>query len=439
MVMKMLRILLVAVLLLGLVSCGLCKAGGHRKVEEPSKDTISVSALGHFDSDKILIEHDVDLKGAVCIIPKGKTLMFKKGTIRNGTLVGNNTKLECKKNAFDKVAIQGIWDVPKISTRLFKDLSYENALKDVVALSNPNLKNTILIEPGDYIVKASKGAVTCILIRDNTELIINGTIRLLPNNLKNYNIIAASGNNTLIKGNGTIIGDKHTHTGTEGEWGMGINLKGAINTTVTGLSIKDCWGDCIYVGGDSKNVLIEKCTLDHGRRQGISVTKADGVTIRNCTITNVSGTNPQYAIDIEPNRRDSVDNILIENVTVRGCEGGLLATRGIPKDNAKIPWIGNVTILNCQVACNSKLPISIKRCEKVIIEKCTLYAKKGRLAISVTETGKAIVRNNTASIDGGIFEKAKNEAKQIMGKGKDPIHVKTTGQSVVKNNKIIER
>jgi parallel beta-helix repeat protein len=439
MIIKMLQRILMAVVLVGLVSCEACNAVGLGELEVMSKDTVSVSALGHLEGDKILIVQDVDLKGTVCMIPKGKTLVFKRGTIRNGTLVGNNTQIECKKNAFDKVTIQGKWNVPEISTKLFKDLSYENALKDVVALSYPKVKNSIIIEAGYYIVKASKEPSTCISISDNTELIINGTIRLLSNDLRNYNIIAASGNSITIKGKGTIIGDKHTHTGTEGEWGMGISLKGAENTKVSGLTIKDCWGDCIYVGGDSKNVLIERCTLDHGRRQGISVTKANGVTIRNCTITNVSGTNPQYAIDIEPNRRDSVDNIQIENVIVRDCEGGLLATRGKPKDDAKTPWIGNVTIRNCQVSCKSKRPISIKRCEEVEIEKCTLYAQKGRTAISVTETGKAIVRNNTASIDGSIIEKAKNGAKQIMGKGKDPIHVKTIGQSVVMNNKIIER
>ena len=437
--MKMLRIMLMAIILLGLFSFESCKAGETSEFEVVSKDTVSVLTLGHLEGDKILIDHDVDLKGTVCIIPKGKTLVFKKGTIRNGTLIGNNTQIKCKKNAFDKVTIQGKWNVPEISTKLFKDLSYENALKDVVALVHPKVRNTLVIEAGEYKVKASKGAATCISICGNTDLTINGTIRLLPNDLKSYNVIAVKGKNVRIGGKGTVIGDKHSHTGTEGEWGMGINLKGAVNATVTGLTIKDCWGDCIYVGGNSKDVLIERCTLDHGRRQGISVTKADGVTIRNCTITNVSGTNPQRAIDIEPNRPDLVDNILIENVTVRDCEGGLLATRGKNKDGAKTPWIGNVTIRNCQVACNSKLPISVKRCEEVKIENCSLYAKKGRLAISVTETGKAIVRNNTASIDGGIFEKAKNGAKQIMGKGKDPIHVKTTGQSVVMNNKIIER
>lgn len=428
-----------AVVSLGLVSCGLCKAGGHRELEVSSKDTVSLYGLGRLEGDKILIEQDVDLKGAVCIIPKGKTLVFKKGTIRNGTLIGNNTQIESKKSAFDKVAIQGIWDVPEISTRLFKDLSCENALRDVVALSNPNVKNTIVVESGDYKVKASKGGVTCISICDNTELIINGTIRLLPNNLKNYNIIAASGNNIIIKGNGTIIGDKHTHTGTEGEWGMGINFNGAENAIVSGLTIKDCWGDCIYVGGNSRNVLIEKCKLDHGRRQGISVTKADGVTIRDCSITNVSGTNPQYAIDIEPNKRDYVDNILIENVTVRDCEGGFKTTRGEAKSGAKTPWIGSVTIRNCQVSCMSKRPINIYRCEEVKIEGCTLYDLNGRIAIIVKETRKAVVQNNIAIIDGSIYEKAKNSAKQIIGKGKDPIHVKTTGQSVVKNNKIIER
>ena len=78
--MKMLQRLLLAVVLLGLVSCGLCKAGGSRELEEVSKDSVRVSVLGHLEGDKILIEHDVDLKGAVCIIPKGKTLVFKKGT-----------------------------------------------------------------------------------------------------------------------------------------------------------------------------------------------------------------------------------------------------------------------------------------------------------------------------------------------------------------------
>jgi parallel beta-helix repeat protein len=431
--------ILVAIAMATIAICGSSRAKCRNEAYVIAKGTVDVSILGRTVNNQIVIEKDVDLRGTVCKLPKGKTLVIKKGTIRNGTLIGNNTQLVCKQDAFDKVTIQGTWDVPEISTKLFTDLGYENSLRDVVALAHPKVQNRIVIEKGVYKVKGEKNSDVCVPICSNTDLILKGTVKLVPNDYKSYNIIQAKGENISINGNCTIIGDKHTHIGTEGEWGMGINLRGAINTIVSGLTIKDCWGDCIYVGGNSQNVLIEKCRLDHGRRQGISVTKADGVTIRNTTITNVGGTAPEFAIDIEPNRRDSVDNILIENVTVKGCEGGFLATRGKPKDGAKTPWIGGVTIRNCQVLSKSKRPVSVKRCEVVKIEKCALYAQKGRTAITVTETGKAIVQNNTASIDGSFFEKAKNGAKSLIGKGMDPIYVKTKNQSIVKNNKVVER
>ena len=435
MIFRILMIISVAVFL----SCGSGNAVTPKQAQEGIADTINASILGIVDGDKVIIDKDVDLKGCECKIPVGRTLVFKGGLIKNGIITGKMTKIECKGKAFDKVTIKGSWNVPKISTRLFADLSYENALRDVVALANPRVKNRIVIEKGEYKVNAEKNKDVCIPICGNTDLIIKGIIRLAPNDLKSCDIIQAKGENINIRGNGTIIGDKHTHTGKEGEWGMGIILNGAMNATISGLTIKDCWGDCIYVGGNSKNVLIERCKLDHGRRQGISITKANGVTIRNCVITNVSGTNPQYAIDVEPNRRDSVDDIIIENVTVKDCEGGFLVTRGRLKEGAKTPWIGKVVIQNCQVACKRKIPVNVKRCDEVKIEKCSLYAQRGRTAIYVIEVGKATVQNNTASIDGSILEQAKNGAKKLIGKGKEPIHVKTLGQSIVKKNKLIER
>ena len=419
--------------------CGAGNAEIIPKTREIVAETINATVLGTIDGNKILIEKNVDLKGRVCKLSAGKLLVFKGGIIKNGILYGNMTNIECKGKAFDKVTIKGSWNVPEISTKLFVDLDYENSLRDVVALAHPKVQNRIVIEKGDYKVKAEKTSDICILICSNTDVVVKGTIRLAPNDYKAYNIISATGENIHIRGNGTIIGDKHTHTGTEGEWGMGINLGKAINTTVSDLTIKDCWGDCIYVGGNSRNVLIEKCRLDHGRRQGISITKADGVIIRNCIITNVGGTAPECAIDVEPNRRDSVDNILIEKVTVKDCKGGFLVYRGKIKDGAKTPWIGKVYISNCQVSCKCKIPISIYRCEEVKIEKCSLYAQQGRTAIIISGTGKTFVQNNIVSVDGSIIEKAKNGVKILIGESVEPIDIKETRQSVVKNNKIIER
>ena len=78
--------------------------------------------------------------------------------------------------------------------------------------------------------------------------------------------------------------------------------------------------------------------------------KADSVTIKNCKISNVSGTNPQYAIDLEPNANDTVNHILIENVEVVDCEGGFMALSSIGRNNVKKKFIGKVQIIKCKVS-----------------------------------------------------------------------------------------
>ena len=392
--------------------------------------------IGTIKDGIIFVTKDVDLNGATKIIPEGYTLKIKNGVIKNGTLIGNETKLLYEGTAFDHVRIKGRWKVPQISSSMFEDLSYENALQDVLALANPKVKNTITIEKGDYIVKANKNKAACLTLCGNTDLIIKGNIRMIPTEYPKYDIIKVKGNNIKIRGDGMIVGDKHVHLGTAGEWGMGIRFHGAINASVSGLTIKDCWGDCIYVGGNSKNVLIEKCILDHGRRQGISVTKADGVTIRNCRISNVNGTNPQYAIDLEPNANDTVDHVLIENVEVVDCEGGFLATAG--NKNAK--KIGEVKIINCSVSSMSKYPVCIKNSMSVLVEHCNVYAPNVNSAIYTKNTRSVVVRNNVINVKKSILSSIKNVAKEMVGKKAfSPINIIHAGRKVVRNNEIVER
>lgn len=348
--------------------------------------------IGKIRNKSLVVSADVDLHGSVVNLPKGFTLEIKGGKIKNGTLVGNQTKVLCSGKVFDHVHINGTWNVPEISTSMFVDLSYNNALKDVLALAHPKVQNTIIIEQGDYRVSAYKNADVCLTVPSNSTLIVQGSIRLQPNTFPRCDIVRAKGNNIKITGNGSIIGDKHTHLGTTGEWGMGIRFHGAINASVSGLTIKDCWGDCIYVGGNSKNVQIDKCILDHGRRQGISVTKADGVTIKNCKISNVSGTKPQCAIDIEPNANDTVDHVLIENVEVVNCEGGFLATVG--KKNVEKKKIGKVQIRNCKVSALGMYPIRMTSCESLLVEDCVINAQNENSAIYTKNNRYVVVRNN---------------------------------------------
>lgn len=390
-------------------------------------------------NDKIIIASGIiDLHGATKCLPKNYTLIVKNGIIKNGTLIGNQTKLQCSGKIFDNVHIKGIWNIPHISTSMFADLSYENALKDVLALANSKMRNTITIEKGNYKVKANKNKDACLTLCGNTELILNGVIQIIPNEYPRYDIIRANGRDISIRGNGMIVGDKHTHLGSTGEWGMGIRFHEAMNASVSGLTIKDCWGDCIYVGGNSKNVLIEKCILDHGRRQGISVTKADGVTIKDCKISNVSGTNPQYAIDLEPNANDTVKNILIENVEVVDCEGGFLATIG--KRNVEKKNIGKVQIKNCNVSALSNYPIRMTSCESLSVEDCIISVKNEKSAIYTKNICSVIVRNNVINVKQEILLSVKNTVKEVIGKkGFVPINVIQAEKQEIRDNKIVER
>ena len=358
------------------------------------------------------IRRNIDLKGKTYIMPVGVTIKIQKGVIMNGTLIGKGTKIEGMQPVFDKVTIKGDWNVPKISTVLFKNLNYDNSLRDVMSLTNKNLSNTVEIKKGIYYIHLSKNEETGIYIHSNTSVVLDGEIRLRPNGFTNYSIVGINGRNSSIKGSGEIIGDKKTHTGKAGEWGMGVEFSASCNASVSGITIRDCWGDCIYVGGESKNITISNCTLDNGRRQGISITSADSVWVKDCIISNVSGTAPQYAIDIEPNANQVVSNVTVRNVRAINCVGGFEVWG--KASNAKVM---NVVFSNCSSSgTTAKYPFLIMTAENVSIENCNVdsdsdysvlaqrisslkardntFKSKGRKPLNVLQCKRVEISNN---------------------------------------------
>ena len=321
-------------------------------------------------------------------MPQGIVLNLKKGSISNGEIVGNNNVLICSKGGLNHVKISGVWNVPLIKSSYFKDLSYENSLKDVLALTNPNVNNKVIIEAGDYFVSAKKNLSSCLLVGSNTELIIDGTIKLVPNNYEGCDIIKLEGDNIIVHGRGTIIGDKYTHTGNQGEWGMGIKVYEGKNIKIYDLTIQECWGDCIYIGGRSKNIEVNNCDLSHGRRQGISITSAQKVTIRNCRISHVSGTEPEFAIDVEPNKNCLVDNVLVEDVVVDDCVGGF-EVYGLAK-NAKI---GSVSFRNCNLNNIHKIPMAFEKCNKILIRNIVCSGDYTINSLFIKDVDKHTIEN----------------------------------------------
>ena len=71
-------------------------------------------------SGTYIIDKNYDLKGGIIAVPSECTLIFKKGSLRNGTIVGDGTKLiGLKKNNFKNVDIEGDFIVSNVSYSMF--------------------------------------------------------------------------------------------------------------------------------------------------------------------------------------------------------------------------------------------------------------------------------------------------------------------------------
>ncbi len=198
-----------------------------------------------------------------------------------------------------------------------------------------------------------------IVLTENQTLIMSPSALLiaLPNNKSNSRVIWVFGRDNVKISGGHIIGERHTHTGTSGEWGHGIEISGCTNVTIENVEISQCWGDGIYLGKYDNNALgnpassditITNCNLHHNRRNNLSVTDASNVTIKNSQFNNAGfhngqqGHAPQYGIDIEPNPGRTCSNVTISNCTFQGNTVGTIQILGQLNAHVK-----GVTIENC--------------------------------------------------------------------------------------------
>lgn len=111
------------------------------------------------------------------------------------------------------------------------------------------------------------------------------------------------------------------------EWRMGLEIRGASDITIKGLTIEKTGGDGIYIGTGkrnySKNITIQNVKLLDNYRQGISVISVDGLLMENVIMADTSGTGPAAGIDFEPNSATNrLSNIVMRNCTTQNNAGG---------------------------------------------------------------------------------------------------------------------
>lgn len=208
---------------------------------------------------------------------------------------------------------------------------------------------TVLVPLGTYLVNAVGTSNQGIVLKSNlTFAMASGAeLKAIPNASANYAILIASGINHVTLTGGTLTGERGAHSGSTGEWGHGLSIGGGSQAIkVVGLTVRECWGDGIYVGLASELTFCG-VVADHNRRQGMSITAANHVQIRNSTFKNTAGTLPECGIDLEPNSGDTVNDVLITGCTFTHNAGGGL------QDGVPIAYSGLSHTLNVVVDGNT--------------------------------------------------------------------------------------
>ncbi|MDO4228427.1 MAG: right-handed parallel beta-helix repeat-containing protein [Capnocytophaga sp.] len=195
---------------------------------------------------------------------------------------------------------------------------------------------TILVPNGHYTLDAIKS----VFLKSNITLRLDKEAYLtaIPNDKSQYRIlIMVNVENVKITG-GNIQGERRNHTGSGGEWGMGIAVYGGKNITIENIVITDCWGDGIYISANvnrSENVVVRNIKCFDNRRQGLSIISADNVLVTDSEFSRTAGTLPECGIDIEPNTGDKVTRVVIRNCIFNENEkSGVLVSAGA--DNCHI-------------------------------------------------------------------------------------------------------
>jgi hypothetical protein len=147
-------------------------------------------------------------------------------------------------------------------------------------------------------------------------------------NIKSQNVVIAGAGATsvIFKMRKSEYAAEHASDGSE--YRHCLNIEGASNVTISGISCNQSGGDGLYIGAasgqgsPSQNVTISDSIFDQNFRQGFSLISGQHIFVYRSYFTNTSGTNPEAGIDIEPNNpSNAAGDVHIEDSFTTGNAG----------------------------------------------------------------------------------------------------------------------
>ena len=185
---------------------------------------------------------------------------------------------------------------------------------------------TVYVPHGTYMVRATGSESLRLKSKMTLRLDDGAVLKVIPNDAAHYLTLTISRASDVTVMGGTLYGDRKTHKGKKGEWGMGINIgPDTERVTIIGVRSMYMWGDGFYVN-DAVDTAFCGVEAARNRRQGLSIIHADGVLVTDSVFRDTAGTAPSFGIDLEPNKPDEkITNVRIQRSKfIRNERGGIL-------------------------------------------------------------------------------------------------------------------
>lgn len=222
---------------------------------------------------------------------------------------------------------------------------------DITSYVNQLIKQqkVVSIPAGTYKIDANKS----IIPKNGSEIKLDPETKLtvIPTKHGSYRVFQVKNVKNVKISGGSLIGDKHTHLGNTGEWGMGVEIRDSQNVSISNMSIDKMWGDAIYVGTNGKNstynINLNNIRMNENRRQGLTIISVSKLMASNITVANTNGSRPASGIDIEPNNGSMIlKNIILRNINTSRNQGSGIQIGLSRYDNSTNPI--SITVENHQ-------------------------------------------------------------------------------------------
>lgn len=174
----------------------------------------------------------------------------------------------------------------------------------------------VTVPPGRYLLDPLRS----VRLRSGVQLQMDADCTLVarPNAAEHSVLILVERVEDVTISGGRVLGERDRHMGTTGEWGHGIQLRGASRVTLRDIHVANFWGDGVSVAGakpvrgesaplQSSDVLVERIVSIGNRRQGLTIGGAKRVRVFDCEFAGTRGTAPEAGIDVEPDTTAAVD------------------------------------------------------------------------------------------------------------------------------------